>query len=65
VVVHDPVGLAPLLTTAHEIAALTIACGPDAFAVAKRALHVGADLDMAAAMENERAANAELRELKA
>jgi hypothetical protein len=33
--------------------------------VAKRALHVGADLDMAAAMENERAANAELRELKA
>jgi 2-(1,2-epoxy-1,2-dihydrophenyl)acetyl-CoA isomerase len=54
-----------LLATAREIAALTIACDPDALAVAKRALHAGADLDMAAAMENERAANVELRELKA
>jgi 2-(1,2-epoxy-1,2-dihydrophenyl)acetyl-CoA isomerase len=54
-----------LLAAAREIAAQTIACDPDALAVAKRALHAGADLDMAAAMENERAANAELRELKA
>jgi enoyl-CoA hydratase/carnithine racemase len=54
-----------LLATAREIAALTIACDPDALAVAKSALHAGADLDMAAAMENERAASAELRDLKA
>ncbi len=54
-----------LLATAREIAALTIACDPDALAVAKRALHAGAVLDMAAAMQNERAANADLRERKA
>jgi enoyl-CoA hydratase/carnithine racemase len=54
-----------LLATAREIAALTVACDPDALAVAKRALHAGAGLGMAEAMENERAANAELRELKA
>jgi enoyl-CoA hydratase/carnithine racemase len=54
-----------LLATAREVAALTLACDPDALAVAKRALHAGAGLGMAEAMENERAANAELRELKA
>jgi 2-(1,2-epoxy-1,2-dihydrophenyl)acetyl-CoA isomerase len=54
-----------LLATAREIAALTIACDPDALAVAKRSLHAGADLDMAGAMANERAASAELMALKA
>jgi len=53
-----------LLAAARETAALLVACDPDALAVAKRALHAGADLDMAGAMENERAANAELRTLK-
>ena len=54
-----------LLATAREVAAQSIACDPDALAVAKRALHAGSVLDMAGAMQNERAANAELRELKA
>jgi 2-(1,2-epoxy-1,2-dihydrophenyl)acetyl-CoA isomerase len=54
-----------LLATAREVAAQSIACDPDALAVAKRALHTGSMLDMAGAMQNERAANAELRELKA
>jgi 2-(1,2-epoxy-1,2-dihydrophenyl)acetyl-CoA isomerase len=54
-----------LLATAREVAALVVACDPDSLAIAKRALHAGTDLDMAAAMENERAANAELRERKA
>jgi 2-(1,2-epoxy-1,2-dihydrophenyl)acetyl-CoA isomerase len=54
-----------LLATARGIAALTIACDPDALAIAKRALHAGATLDMAGAIKNERAANAELRERKA
>ena len=54
-----------LLATAREVAAQSIACDPDALAVAKRALHAGSMLDMAGAMQNERAANAELRELKA
>ena len=54
-----------LLAAARETAALLVACDPDALAVAKRALHAGTDLTMAEAMENERAANAELRERKA
>jgi 2-(1,2-epoxy-1,2-dihydrophenyl)acetyl-CoA isomerase len=54
-----------LLATAREIAALIVACDPDSLAIAKRALHAGADADMAQAMANERAANAELRERKA
>jgi enoyl-CoA hydratase/carnithine racemase len=54
-----------LIATAREIAAQTIACDPDALAVAKRALHAGASFGMAEAMDNERAANLELRELKA
>jgi enoyl-CoA hydratase/carnithine racemase len=54
-----------LLATAREIAAQTVACDPDALAIAKRALHAGALLGMKDAMENERAANAELRERKA
>ncbi|HKA15738.1 MAG TPA: enoyl-CoA hydratase-related protein [Myxococcota bacterium] len=54
-----------LLAAAREIAALVAACDPDALAVAKGALHAGADLAMADAMENERAANVELRERKA
>jgi enoyl-CoA hydratase/carnithine racemase len=41
------------------------ACDPDALAIAKRALHAGAVLDLAGAMANERAANLELRERKA
>jgi 2-(1,2-epoxy-1,2-dihydrophenyl)acetyl-CoA isomerase len=53
-----------LVSAARETAALLVACDPDALAVAKRALHAGADLTMAEAMENERAANAELRERK-
>jgi 2-(1,2-epoxy-1,2-dihydrophenyl)acetyl-CoA isomerase len=54
-----------LLAAARETAALIVTCDPDSLAIAKRALHAGADLDMAGAMENERAANAELRERKA
>jgi 2-(1,2-epoxy-1,2-dihydrophenyl)acetyl-CoA isomerase len=54
-----------LLAAARETAALCAACDPDSLAIAKRALHAGADADMAQAMENERAANAELRERKA
>src|SRR3989442_14111854 len=54
-----------LLATAREIAALIVACDPDSLAIANRALHAGAVLGMAEAMENERAANAELRERKA
>jgi 2-(1,2-epoxy-1,2-dihydrophenyl)acetyl-CoA isomerase len=54
-----------LLAAAREIAALLVACDPDALTVAKKTLHAGADADMAQAMANERAANAELRELKA
>ena len=54
-----------LLATAREVAALSIACDADALAIAKRALHAGAGLGMAEAMESERAANAELRERKA
>jgi len=54
-----------LIASARETAALLVACDPDALAVAKRALHAGASLGMAEAMENERAANAELRERKA
>jgi 2-(1,2-epoxy-1,2-dihydrophenyl)acetyl-CoA isomerase len=54
-----------LLATAREIAQQTVACDPDALAVAKRTLHAGATVAMAEAMENERAANVELRERKA
>lgn len=54
-----------LLIAARETAALMVACDPDALAIAKRALHLGEGLGMAEAMENERAANAELRERKA
>ena len=54
-----------LLAAARETATLCAACDPDSLAIAKRALHAGADADMAQAMENERAANAELRERKA
>jgi len=54
-----------LLATAREIAAQTVACDPDALAIAKRALHAGALVGMKEAMENERSANAELRERKA
>jgi enoyl-CoA hydratase/carnithine racemase len=54
-----------LLSTARETAALMVACDPDALAIAKRALHLGEGLGMAEAMENERAANAELRARKA
>ena len=53
-----------LLATAREIAALTVACDPDALAIAKQTLHAGALLGMKEAMENERVANAELRERK-
>jgi 2-(1,2-epoxy-1,2-dihydrophenyl)acetyl-CoA isomerase len=54
-----------LLATARETAALCVACDPDALAVAKRSLHAGAVSTMAEAMEHERAANVELRALKA
>ena len=54
-----------LLATAREIAAQTVACDPDALAVAKRTLQVSPMLDMAGAIQNERAANAELRNRKA
>ena len=54
-----------LLAAARETAELCAACDPDALAVAKRALHAGASSTMAEAMEHEKAANAELRELKA
>jgi 2-(1,2-epoxy-1,2-dihydrophenyl)acetyl-CoA isomerase len=54
-----------LIAIAREIAAQTIACDRDALAVAKRALQAGSVLDMAGAIQNERAANAELRERKA
>ena len=53
-----------LAETAREVAALTLACDPDALAVAKRALHAGAGLSLADAIANERAASAELRALK-
>ncbi len=53
-----------LLETARELAEQTIACDPDALAVAKRTLHAGAVATMAEAMANEQAANAELRDLK-
>lgn len=56
---------AELLDCAREIAAQTIECDPDALALAKRALHVGAGLSMAEAMQNESAANLELRERRA
>ena len=54
-----------LLATAREVAAMTIACDPDALAVAKQVLHASATAGMAEAIANERAANAELRERKA
>jgi 2-(1,2-epoxy-1,2-dihydrophenyl)acetyl-CoA isomerase len=54
-----------LLATARETAELCVACDPDALAVAKRSLHAGAVSTMAEAMEHERAANVELRALKA
>jgi 2-(1,2-epoxy-1,2-dihydrophenyl)acetyl-CoA isomerase len=54
-----------LIATAREVAALAIACDPDALAIAKQALHAGSVLDLAGAMRNERAANAELRERRA
>ncbi len=54
-----------LIATAREIAQQTIACDPDALAVAKQTLHASATVAMAEAMKNERAANAELRERKA
>lgn len=54
-----------LLDTAREIAARTLECDPDALALAKRGLHAGAVTDLAGAMEQERAASAELRERKA
>jgi len=54
-----------LLATAREIAALTIACDPDALAVAKRTLQVSPMLDLAGAIQNERTANAELQDRKA
>jgi 2-(1,2-epoxy-1,2-dihydrophenyl)acetyl-CoA isomerase len=54
-----------LLDAARETAALMVACDPDSLAIAKRTLHAGAATGMAEAMENERAANAELRERKA
>jgi 2-(1,2-epoxy-1,2-dihydrophenyl)acetyl-CoA isomerase len=53
-----------LLAAARETANLLLACDPDSLAIAKRALHEGG-LGMAEAMENERAANVELRERKA
>ena len=54
-----------LIATAREIAAQTIACDPDALAVAKQVLHAGANAEMSKAIQNERAANAELRDRKA
>jgi len=54
-----------LLATAREIAAQTVACDPDSLAIAKRTLHAGAAATMAEAIQNERAANVELRERKA
>lgn len=54
-----------LRDAARETAALTLACDPDALALAKRALHAGVLTDPAGAMENERAASAELRALRA
>lgn len=56
---------AALLDTAREIAGRTLECDPDALALAKRGLHAGALTDLAGAMEQERAANAELRERRA
>ena len=54
-----------LLATAREIAELSIACDPDALAVAKQVLHAGATAGISEAIANERAANAALRERKA
>ena len=53
-----------LVGVAREVAALTLACDPDALTVAKRALHAGAGLALAEALANERRASAELRALK-
>ena len=53
-----------LIAAAREVAQQTIACDPDALAIAKRTLHAGASATLSEAIQHERSANTELRERK-
>lgn len=53
-----------LMNEARQLAQQMAACKPEVLAAAKRALHEGADLDMAGAMANEQARSAALRKAR-